>query len=281
MIRLLKAHGTDRYAVVGNPIGHSKSPLIHSTFARQTGEDIAYEAIEAPAGGFAATVDAFRRDGGRGINITAPFKLDAYAYAADRTERARLAGASNCLKFEGDRIVAENFDGIGLVNDIVRNLGVPMTGKRVLMLGAGGAARGALLPFLAQSPATLAIVNRDVEKAHALVRDASATNAVQVGAYRDLRGERFDIVVNATSASLRAELPPVSPTAFGDDALAYDLAYGKGLSPFLRLARNAGVGRLADGVGMLVEQAAEAFWWWRGVRPQTKALIDALAVPLD
>jgi shikimate dehydrogenase len=272
---------TDRYAVVGNPIGHSKSPLIHSTFARETNQDIAYEAIEAPLDGFARTVDAFRKAGGHGINITAPFKLDAYAYATDKTERARLAGASNCLKFEGDRISAENFDGVGLVNDIVRNLAVTFAGKRVLMLGAGGAARGALLPFLAQKPAALTLVNRDVEKAHVLVRDASATNTVQVCGYRDLNGERFDIVVNATSASLRAELPPVLATVFADDALAYELVYGKGLTPFLRLAQNGGVRRLADGVGMLVEQAAEAFLWWRGVRPGTKAVIERLTIPLE
>lgn len=271
---------TDRYAVVGNPIGHSKSPLIHSMFARETGENIAYEAIEAPLGGFNGAVDAFRNAGGRGINITAPFKLDAYAYGTDRTERARLAGAANCLKFEGARIYAENFDGVGLVNDIVGNLGVPFSGKRVLMLGAGGATRGALLPFLAQNPAALTLVNRDLDKAHVLVRDANATNAVRVCGYRDLNGERFDIVVNATSASLRAELPPVSPTVFGDDALAYELVYGKGLTPFLRLAKSAGVRRLADGVGMLVEQAAEAFLWWRGVRPRTKALIEQLTIPL-
>jgi shikimate dehydrogenase len=271
---------TDRYAVVGNPIGHSKSPLIHSTFARQTGEDIAYEAIEAPLGGFDQAVGAFRAAGGRGINVTAPFKLDAYAYASDQTERARLAGASNCLKFEGDRVVAENFDGVGLVNDIVRNLGVAFAGKRVLMLGAGGAARGALLPFLAQQPAALTLVNRDIEKGRALVREAGATDAVQVCSYRDLNGARFDMVVNATSASLRGELPPLPATVFGDDALAYELVYGKGLTPFLRLAQNAGVRRLADGVGMLVEQAAEAFLWWRGVRPPTKAVIEQLTVPL-
>jgi len=166
------------------------------------------------------------------------------------------------------------------VNDIVRNLGVSFAGKRVLMLGAGGAVRGALLPFLAQKPATLTLVNRDIGKAKTVVRDANATDAVQVCGYRELNGSRFDVVVNATSASLFAELPPVPATVFGDDALAYELVYGKGLTPFLRLAQNAGVRRLADGVGMLVEQAAEAFLWWRGVRPDTKALIQKLTIPL-
>ena len=272
---------TDRYAVFGNPVAHSKSPYIHSSFARETGQHLTYEAIEAPVGGFAGAVDAFRRASGKGINITTPFKLDAYEYATDRTERARLAHASNCIKFDGDRAYAENFDGVGLVSDIVRNLGVPLAGRRVLMLGAGGAARGALLPFLAQQPAALTVVNRDLDKTHALLRDANAAASVRVANYGDLNGGRFDVVVNATSASLRGELPPVPPSVFGDDALAYDLVYGKGLTPFLRLARNAGVRRIADGVGMLVEQAAEAFQWWRGVRPQTRATIDALTVPLE
>jgi shikimate dehydrogenase len=270
----------DRYAVVGNPIRHSKSPLIHSSFARETGQDLSYEAIEIALGEFPATVDAFRTAGGRGINITAPFKLDAYDYATHRSERARLARASNCLKFERGGVYAENFDGVGLVNDIVRNLGVSFTGRRVLLLGAGGAARGALLPFLAEKPAALTLVNRTLEKAHALLRDADATGIVPACSYRDLNGQRFDVVVNATSASLRGELPPVPATVFGEDALAYELVYGKGLTPFLRLARGAGVRRIADGVGMLVEQAAEAFRWWRGVRPETGAMIAALTVPL-
>jgi len=271
---------TDRYAVFGNPVAHSKSPYIHSSFARETGQHIAYEAIEAPVGGFAGAVDAFRHANGKGINITTPFKIAAYEYATDRTERAQLARASNCIKFDRDRAYAENFDGVGLVSDIVHNLGVPLAGRRVLMLGAGGAARGALLPFLAQNPAALTVVNRDIDKTRALLRDANATGSVAVATYGDLDTERFDVVVNATSASLRGELPPLSPTVFGSDALAYELVYGKGLTPFLRLAQGAGVRRIADGVGMLVEQAAEAFQWWRGVRPQTRATIDALTVPL-
>jgi shikimate dehydrogenase len=271
---------TARYAVVGHPIAHSKSPLIHTTFAHDTEQDIAYEAIEAPLDGFNGIADSFRSGAGCGINITAPFKLDAYAYATHRSESAQLARASNCLKFERDGTYAENFDGVGLVNDIVRNLGVSLAGKRVLLLGAGGAARGALLPFLKEKPAALTLVNRTIAKAHALVRDANAADIVPVCSYRELNGERFDIVVNATSASLRGELPPVPATVFGDEALAYELVYGKGLTPFLRLAQNAGVRRLADGVGMLVEQAAEAFLWWRGVRPKTMAMIAKLTVPL-
>lgn len=271
---------SDRYAVIGNPIVHSKSPLIHGSFARQTQQDLAYTAIEGPLAGFEAEVHAFRQGGGKGMNVTAPFKLRAYDLATDRLERARLAGATNALKFEGDRILADNFDGVGLVSDIQRNLGVALSGLRVLMLGAGGAARGAMLPFLSQGPATLVVVNRTVEKAVALACESGAAGPVTACGYRDLAGERFDVVVNATSASLRAELPPVPAEVFGGATLAYELTYGKGLTPFLRLARNAGVPRLADGVGMLVEQAAEAFAWWRGVRPVTAALITQLTVPL-
>lgn len=271
---------TDRYAVIGNPIGHSKSPLIHGTFARQTQQALTYTAIEGPHDGFEAAVRAFGDEGGRGLNVTAPFKLRAFDMATDRLERARLAGATNALKFEGDRILADNFDGVGLVNDIQRNLGVALAGKHVLLLGAGGAARGAILPFLQQGPARLVVVNRSAEKASSLAREFAGAGAIEICAYGDLAGERFDVVVNATSASLRAELPPVPAEALGGASLAYELAYGKGLTPFLRLAQNAGVTRLADGVGMLVEQAAEAFAWWRGVRPQTRDLIRELTVPL-
>ena len=273
---------TDRYAVIGNPIGHSKSPLIHGTFAKLTRQDLDYTAIEGPLGGegFEAAVRAFRDGGGKGMNVTAPFKLRAFEMATDRLERARLAGATNALKFEGDRILADNFDGVGLVNDIQRNLGVGLAGKRVLVLGAGGAARGAMLPFLEQKPQALVVANRSVDKAKALAREFKDAGPITASGYGDLAGERFDAVVNATSASLRAELPPVPAEVFSGAVLAYELAYGKGLTPFLRMARNAGVPTLADGVGMLVEQAAEAFLWWRGVRPDTAALIEKLTVPL-
>lgn len=271
---------SDRYAVIGNPIAHSKSPFIHGTFARKTDQDLEYIAIEGPLDGFAPAVHAFRASGGLGMNVTAPFKLQAFELATDRLPRAQLAGAANALKFEGERILADNFDGLGLVNDIQRNLGVALTGKRVLLLGAGGATRGALLPFLAQKPGMLAVVNRTVDKARALAKEFAVHGEVAACGYRDIADQRYDVVVNATSASLREELPPIVPEAFGSDALAYELVYGKGLTPFLRLARNAGVKRLADGVGMLVEQAAEAFVWWRGVRPETRALIDKLTVPL-
>ena len=271
---------TDRYAVIGNPIAHSKSPLIHGSFAEATQQDLEYTRIEGPLDGFRKAVDDFRNAGGRGLNVTTPFKLQAYEMGTDRMERARITGAANCMKFDGARIYVDNFDGLGLTNDIQVNLGYPMTGRRVLMLGAGGAARGALLTFLEQNPAEIVIANRTVDKAEQLARLFAKRGAVRGSSYGDLGNDRFDIVVNATSASLAGELPPVPATVFGVNCLAYELVYGKGLTPFLRLAQNAGSKRTADGVGMLVEQAAEAFLWWRGVRPETRPLIDKLTVPL-
>jgi shikimate dehydrogenase len=275
---------TDQYAVIGNPIIQSKSPFIHTSYAQVTGQDLQYTALLGPEGQFAATVDAFRKAGGKGMNVTAPFKLDAYAYATEWSEGAKLAGAVNALKFEGDRVIAQNFDGVGLVRDVVHNLHCPLAGKRVLVLGAGGATRGALLPFLAEKPALLVIANRTPSKAQELaaiaIGQGASPGAVRGCGYDDLAGQQFDVVFNATSASLRAEVPPVSAAVFAPGALAYELAYGKGLTPFLQLAKAAGVTRLADGVGMLAEQAAEAFEWWRGVRPATGAVIEKLTVPL-
>jgi shikimate dehydrogenase len=273
---------SDRYAVIGNPIGFSKSPLIHGTFARMTGQDLVYEAIEGPLNGFSERVDQFRTEGAKGLNITAPFKLDAFAYANELSESAKRAGAANCLKFDGDRIIAENFDGIGLVRDITVNLGVKVAGRRVLMLGAGGAARGALLPFLRQEPTELALVNRTLSKAVALAEEFAGCGPLIVSGYAELAdlAEGYDVVVNATSASLRGEMPPLPSNVFRGAELAYELAYGKRLTPFLQAARAEGVAKLADGVGMLVEQAAEAFVWWRGVRPSTAEVIAKLTVPL-
>lgn len=270
---------TDLYAVIGNPLGHSRSPLIHTAFAKETGQDIDYGKIEAPLGGFSHSVSAFRAQDGKGVNITAPFKLEAYALATRKMPRAEYAGATNCLRFEGDEIIAENFDGIGLVNDIQRNLGISLAGKRVLMLGAGGAARGAASPILQAGPASLTIVNRTRAKAEGLQTAFAHVGPIRSGGFTDLGRESYDIVLNATSASLRGELPMIVGSVFSPVCLAYELAYGKGLTPFLALAKSQGA-RLADGVGMLVEQAAEAFEWWRGVRPQTKPVIEAIRVPI-
>jgi shikimate dehydrogenase len=278
----------DRYAVIGNPIAQSKSPTIHTLFAQATAQHMVYTKLEAPLDGFAAAVDAFVADTSAGpacgMNVTAPFKMDAFAYATQRSERAQLVGAANALKFErtasGIVVVADNFDGIGLVRDVLHNLACPLAGKRVLIIGAGGATRGALLPILAEKPALVVVANRSIDKARELTTLAASHGSVQAFAYNELVGQHFDIVFNATSASLRAELPPLPATVFAPGALAYELAYGKGLTPFLLLARSAGVTHLADGVGMLVEQAAEAFAWWRGVRPATRAVIDHITVPL-
>ncbi|CAM2339482.1 shikimate dehydrogenase [Burkholderia vietnamiensis] len=276
---------SDQYAVIGNPIGHTKSPLIHGLFAEESHQDISYTAIEGPLepdDAFAATVRSFFAAGGKGMNVTAPFKLKAFAMADERSERAALAGAANTLSFRDGRIIAENFDGVGLVRDIEVNLNLPMAGKRVLVLGAGGAVRGALLPFIAARPAELVVANRDVAKVEALIARVATGDSLVAWGYGDLAAMgRFDLVVNATSASLSGELPPVPPSVFDPRGAAYELVYGKRLTPFLRHARHAGVLGIADGVGMLVEQAAEAFAWWRGVRPETRAVIDRLTVPLD
>ena len=273
----------DSYAVIGHPIGHSKSPLIHAGFAQACEQALQYTAIEAPLDGFASTVDAFRAQGGLGVNVTLPFKLQACEYATHVSLRAARAGAANALKFDGVHCHADNFDGVGLVRDITHNLSCTMAGKRVLILGAGGATRGAIEPLLAEHPDQLFIANRTAIKAHELVDvfGGMATHGtlLQGGGYQDIEGG-FDVVINATSASLGGESLPIGPQVFAPQALAYDMMYGKGLNPFLQLAKTAGVQHMADGVGMLVEQAAEAFAWWRGVRPPTREMIARITVPL-
>ncbi|WP_060511968.1 shikimate dehydrogenase [Pseudomonas sp. NBRC 111124] len=271
---------SDSYAVIGRPISHTKSPMIHGLFAQASGQALEYGAIEGVLDDFENQVLRFRRDGGLGMNITAPFKVRAFELADRRSERAQLARAANALKFEEGRIFAENFDGIGLLRDIEDNLAEPLRNRRVLLLGAGGAVRGALLPFLQAGPREVVIANRDMAKALTL-RNELDHPRLRISRYEELEGQAFDIVVNATSASLTGELPPLPAGVLGEASLAYELAYGKGLTPFLRMAREQGVARLADGVGMLVEQAAEAFAWWRGVRPETRAVIDRLSIPLE
>ncbi|HSD60072.1 MAG TPA: shikimate dehydrogenase [Burkholderiales bacterium] len=267
---------TDLYAVVGNPIAHSKSPRIHAEFARQTGEDLAYEAILAPLDGFARTVGAFRARRGRGINVTVPFKIEAYQYAVEHTPRAARAGAVNTLRFEQGRVLGENTDGVGLTRDIEANLGIPLTGVRVLLLGAGGAARGVVLPILERGPAALVIANRSPARAAELRALFPEFASVEGGGYDALAGRHFEVVINATSASLADALPPLPPEAFVPGALAYDMMYGRASTPFLAFARSHGAGRCADGLGMLVEQAAESFFLWRGVRPETAPVIAKL-----
>ena len=276
----------DRYAVIGHPIAHSKSPFIHGLFAQATGQDMVYEAIDGGAepGGFERALAAFRAAGGRGMNVTLPFKLAALAVADSASEDARLAGAANTLSFEGGRIEARNTDGIGLVGDIEVNLGLPLAGRRVLLLGAGGATRGAVRPIARAGAARIVIANRTADKAETLaVELAPHLGGVPlVGCGLAALGTQgaFDVVINATSASLDGQAPAVPAGAFAPGALAYDMVYGKGLTPFLAQAQAAGCAHVADGVGMLIEQAAEAFAWWRGVRPDTRAVRARLTVPL-
>lgn len=271
---------TDQYCVIGNPIAQSKSPIIHAMFAQACAQDMNYTRLEAALDGFASAVDAFVQAGGKGMNVTAPFKLDASNYATERSQAVKLAGAANALKFERGQVFAENFDGIGLIRDVSENLHTPLSGKRVLLLGAGGAARGALLPMLAQGPKEVVIANRTVQKAYDLASIGAPYGRVRSCSYGELEGAVFDVVFNGTSSSLKAELPPVPAAVFEQCALAYDMSYGKGLTPFLKLAQSAGAQKVADGVGMLCEQAAEAFAWWRGVRPATSEVIKTLTVPL-
>lgn len=267
---------TDRYAVIGNPIAHSKSPLIHAAFAEQTGQDMSYVAVLAPLDGFAAAVEAFRADGGKGMNITVPFKQDAWKLATRLTERAGAAHAVNTFKFDDGVVLGDNTDGAGLVRDITQNLDFSIAGKRVLLMGAGGAARGVLLPLLAQAPAEIAIANRTLSRAIELEEQFAVYGRVSVRDYADLAGQQFDLVINATSSSLNNELPPLVSGIFAPDSLAYDMMYGKGLTAFLSFAEQQHAGRLADGLGMLVEQAAESFYLWRGVRPATQPVIARL-----
>lgn len=263
---------TDRYAVIGNPISHSKSPKIHAMFAKQTGQRIDYEAIEAPLDGFAGTIERLRGEGYRGCNVTVPFKFEAFGIATELSARALAAQAVNTLSFEGEKIAGDNTDGAGLVRDIEKNLGVLIKDRRVLLMGAGGAAFGVVLPLL-NAGALLTIANRTAAKAVELAGkfpDAS----VKSGSYADLAGLQFDIVVNATSAGLTDSEVPLPEGIFEQGALAYDMMYGRD-TPFMKFAKNEDT-KVVDGLGMLVEQAAEAFFVWRGVRPDTSAVINSM-----
>ena len=299
---------TDRYCVLGNPIAHSRSPAIHARFAEQCAQDIRYEAILAPLDGFAATVAQFVAAGGKGANVTVPFKEEAFRLSTRRSARAERAGAVNTLAFEETGIFGDNTDGAGLVRDIEVNLGIALAGKRILLLGAGGAARGVIAPLLDCSPASLFIANRNADKAETLAREFSNLAApqghllrgatmeathqgcflrgaagprVDAGNFAKTAGHSFDIVINATSASLSGASLPLPIGIYAPGSLAYDMMYGKGETPFLALARQQGVARLADGLGMLVEQAAEAFLVWRSVRPETAPVLAELRSQLS
>lgn len=264
---------TDKYAVIGNPIAHSKSPLIHAEFAKQTNQDISYEAVLAPLDGFAASIQDLINKGFKGANVTVPFKLEAFALCDNLTELAQAAGAVNTLTFEaGGSISGANSDGAGLINDIQGNLGHALQGARILLLGAGGAAQGVLLPLLNTHPASIVIANRTLDKAQKMLNKTPIN--VTSSTFEDLKNQQFDIVINATSTGLSDMELPTPNNIFAKNCLAYDMMYGRE-TPFMAQARR-NASQVADGLGMLVEQAAEAFYLWRGVRPDTKSVMTTL-----
>ena len=271
---------SDRYAVIGNPVAHSKSPQIHAAFARQTGQDMIYDRLLAPLDGFEATVRQFFRSGGKGLNVTVPFKHEARKITTVFPgDNAGDADAVNTIKLEADGWVGYNTDGIGLVTDIERNLGFPIRGKRILLMGAGGASYGVMSPVLAQRPQLLVVANRTPDKADTLVRHFHRLRTLAPGgfsamSYAGLAETQFDLVINATSAGLGGGMPPLPEGLFAPEALAYDMMYGRD-TPFLAFARRHGA-RAVDGLGMLVEQAAESFRIWRGMRPQTAPVLAQL-----
>ncbi len=272
---------TDRYAVIGNPVAHSRSPAIHAQFARQTGQDLVYERLLAPLDGFVAAVEAFRAAGGRGLNVTVPFKLEAFDWCTRRSPRAAAAGAVNTLRFDVDGVFGDNTDGVGLVRDIGGRLGFALAGARVLMLGAGGAARGVLAPLLEAGVAQLTIANRTVARAQALAALAADPRVQACGFDALAPDQRFDLVLNATSAGLDDAAPEIDTGLYAGLGLAYDMVYGPRPTAFMRAAQAAGCARVADGLGMLVEQAAQSFELWRGVRPLTAPVYAALRAELD
>lgn len=273
-----------RYAVIGHPVAHSRSPAIHAAFAEATGQGVCYERVLAPVDGFAPTVRAFAAAGAHGCNVTVPFKFEAFALCARATPRATLAGAANTLRFDAEGWLADNTDGAGLVRDITHNASVPLAGRRVLLIGAGGAAAGVLGPLLETAPAVLVLANRTLAKADALVARHAALAADHAVALRastlEACGAGFDVVINGTASSLGGEGVPVGTEVLAPGALALDMMYGPAARPFLDWAHAHGaVGR--DGLGMLVEQAAEAFAVWRGVRPDTAAVLQTLRADVD
>lgn len=271
----------DRYAVFGHPIKHSRSPQIHTAFAEQCKQRLSYRAQLVELGGFAAAATAFFAGGGKGLNITVPFKLDAYAFATELSGRARRAGAVNTLAAQSDgTIYGDNTDGVGLVRDIEQNLAWEITGKRVLILGSGGAVRGILEPLLKRHPSLVIIANRTVDKAQQLAREFADLGEVSGCSYEALIGSRYDLVINGTSAGLHGDMPPLPDDILSEGCCCYDLTYGAQPTPFMRWAAGEAAWAVADGLGMLVEQAAESFCIWRGVRPATRPVISMLRASL-
>lgn len=267
---------TDRYAVIGNPIEHSRSPQIHAAFAAQTGDDISYTRLLGDIDHVERDFERFFASGGRGLNVTVPFKEQACRFADQLSGRAREAGAVNTLIATETGIRGDNTDGAGLVNDLARNNGFAFAGKRILLLGAGGAARGVLLPLLAQSPGRLVIANRTAEKAVDLAARAPVQDGVIGCGFEALHDQRFDLIINATAAGLDAQVPPIPDACLADGGWTYDMMYGAKPTAFVQWGRAHGAARAIDGLGMLVEQAAESYRLWRGVRPDTAGVIASL-----
>jgi shikimate dehydrogenase len=267
----------DNYCVMGNPISHSLSPQIHAAFAEQTGQRLHYQAIRVESGEFAEAVERFYKAGGKGINVTIPFKQEAWALVEKRSQRAELAGAVNTLGFDQAGChYGDNTDGIGFVRDYLNNHGGSIKGRRILVLGAGGAVRGALGPILEEHPAQLAIANRTLAKASEL-RDLFAKQGeIKVYAYEDLALHRFDLIINGTAASLEGQLPPLPEANLAQGSHCYDMMYAPEPTPFIQWGYAHGAVRSIDGLGMLVEQAAEAFFLWRDVKPDTQPVIERL-----
>ncbi|CAG0962458.1 shikimate dehydrogenase [Burkholderiales bacterium] len=269
----------DKYAVIGNPIAHSKSPIIQAAFAEATGQDMSYERLLAPLDGFRATVERFAAEGGKGLNVTIPFKLEAFDVAAAATERATLAGAVNTLKRVGDAWHADNTDGVGLVRDLVSNLGVDPRGRAIAILGAGGAVRGIVKPLLDAGAASIAVSNRTMAKADAVAATFSRYGRVEAVAPDAFGGRRHAIVINATALGMggaAVDRFPFDAAIFAPGAFAYDLIYSDVPTAFMRWALGHGAARASDGMGMLIEQAAESFALWRGVRPGTRPVFALL-----
>lgn len=270
-------HMTDLYAVVGNPIGHSKSPAIHQAFAEQTAQDLNYEARLFELELFKQQAQAFFAAGGKGLNVTVPFKLDAWQFADILSKRAQRAGSVNTLMLgKDDKIYGDNTDGVGLLRDIVQNHGGTLAKKRVLVLGAGGAVRGVLAIILAEKPKSLVIANRTVSKAQTLADEFADLGKVSAAGFEDLAGQQFDLIINGTAASLQGDLPPLPDGILAAEAWCYDMMYGAEETVFNTWARQQGAAKTIDGLGMLVEQAAESFFMWRHVRPDTAPVIDTL-----
>ncbi|HET8697591.1 MAG TPA: shikimate dehydrogenase [Gammaproteobacteria bacterium] len=268
----------DRYAVVGHPVAHSKSPLIHQLFARQTGEHLTYELLDAEPEHFETAVRGFGAAGGKGLNVTVPHKEAAFALVDERSEAASMAGAVNTISIDGGKLRGDNTDGVGFVRDVTVNHRQPLAGARVAVLGAGGAARGIMGPLLAAQPLEVVIANRTAERADRLVVELGSPPILRAVAFADLAGlAAFDVVVNATSAGLKGEMPPFPASLVGAESFCYDMVYSVHDTPFVTWARQHGAARAVQGWGMLIEQAAESFFIWRGVRPDTRPIRKQLA----